>query len=83
MIEVYPKYVNQEKLETNLNKLVSAFLMVAEDLVQEEYGDEKSLESEKHEIKEDSTPYNNLLHKPLLSDVRGNSKRENIKTLKT
>ncbi len=36
MIEVYPKTIDQDKLNASLNKLVSAFLMVAEDLIDEE-----------------------------------------------
>ena len=36
MIEVYPKTIDEDKLKTSLNKLVSAFLMVAEDLIDEE-----------------------------------------------
>ncbi len=35
MIEVYPKRINEEKLQANLQKLVSAFLMVAEEQVKE------------------------------------------------
>jgi len=98
MIEVYPKYINQDKLEANLNKLVSAFLMVAEDLVEQEarknkvkeksslYGSsvtkEDYLEPEIPES-EDLDPINSPLQTSLLSAVRGESKRENLKTLKT
>ena len=83
MLEVYPEFINQEKLEANLSKLVSAFLMIAEDLVQEENRHKKSLRSETHEIKEDSASCNDSLQMSLLSAVRCESKREEIKTLKT
>ena len=36
MIEVFPKKVNEEKLQANLTMLVNAFIMLAEDLVEEE-----------------------------------------------
>ena len=35
MIEVYPKTIDQDKLQASLKKLVSAFLMVAEEQVKE------------------------------------------------
>ena len=99
MIEAYPKYTNQDKLEANLNKLVSAFLMVAEDLVaqetQDEYGEEKAvlgqapitkqkpLESVARGIRENSASYIDPLQTSLLSAVRSESKRNKSKTLKT
>ena len=100
MIETYPKHINQEKLEANLSKLVSAFLMVAEDLVEQEIqtnnGEGRAvfrqvsiteqisfLESAKHEIRENTDPYNNPLQTSLLSAVRSESKRNKSKTLKT
>ena len=36
MIEVYPKKINEENVQASLQKLVAAFLDVAEDLAQEE-----------------------------------------------
>ena len=36
MIEVYPKTIDKDKLKASLNKLVSDFLMVAGDLIDEE-----------------------------------------------
>lgn len=36
MIEVYPQEVREERLHANLDKLVAAFLMAAEDLASEE-----------------------------------------------
>ncbi len=35
MIEIYPQTIDQDKLKANLDKLVSAFLMAAEDIVNE------------------------------------------------
>ena len=35
MIEVYPKRINEEKLQANLQKLVTAFIMFAEEQVKE------------------------------------------------
>jgi len=95
VIEAYPKQINQEKLEANLNKLVSAFLMVTEDLVAQETqnknGEEKavldqapiterkSLALEKQEIESPEASCNNPLQTFLLSAVRTESKREPTK----
>lgn len=46
MLEVFPKQVNQQKLEANLSKLASAFLMVAEDLMEEEENNEGDFKTE-------------------------------------
>lgn len=35
MIEVFPKKVSEEKIQANLQKLIAAFLSVAEDFVKE------------------------------------------------
>jgi len=74
---------NKREMETYFKILVSAFISLSEDLLEQEDLDSKSLEPEKHVIKEDPASYNNPLQTSLLSAVRSESKREKLKNIKT
>ena len=43
MIEVFPKKINEKNVRANIAKLVSAFLMVAEDIAKEQKMNEVTL----------------------------------------
>jgi len=60
MIEVFPQTIRKEKFEASLQKLVSAFLMVAEDLLDKE-GEEPL----------DHKSLNQTLTTPLTSSSKG------------
>jgi len=74
---------NQRELEICFKTLVSAFISLSEDLLGQDELEMEILEQEKHEIKEDSSAYNDPLQTSLLSAVRSESKRNKSKTLKT